>query len=399
MSISSGSAMTRAHRPGSQTSLRNRNQQRIVQALIRLGPSTQADLARTTGLSTATISNLVTRMVAEGLVDTSPITLNGRRAVSVSLLGKGASIAVGIGFGRRHIRVVLVGTDYRILAEESLPLPQGYLASEGMLLSQDLIVRLLEVAGVGEDALVGIGIGLPGAINQRARRPVAGTVPAGWEGYNLYADLEARFSVPVFVDNDANLGAVAELVWGPFGKTANLVYLKVGTGIGSGLILNGAPFSGAAGITGELGHFEVVKDGRACRCGNRGCLEAEASTLAMIERSRPNQMGVTSTEGLVANALASDIAVLRVIEDAALHIGHVLGDVASILNPEVIVIGGPLAPLGDILLAPIRKGFARRVLPAVADETQLAMSDLNDRGEALGGAVMVFRRAATLSES
>jgi predicted NBD/HSP70 family sugar kinase len=338
-------------------------------------------------------------MVTEGLLSTSPTTLNGRRAISVSLLGERASIAVGIGFGRRHLRVVLVSPDYRVLAEDSQPVPQGYHASEGMELAKRLISRLLGVADVAESALLGIGIGLPGAINQQSREPVPGTVPSGWEGYDLYSELEERFGVPVFADNDANLGAVAELLWGPFGRASNLIYLKIGTGIGSGLILNGIPFGGAGGVTGEVGHFEVVKDGRPCRCGNRGCLESESSTFAMIERSRASHSELNSTEQLLDYARAGDVAVARVIEDAALHIGHVLGDLASILNPEVIVIGGPLAALGDLILAPIRHGFARRVLPAVTDATMLAMSDLNDRGEALGGAVMVFRQAARLNES
>jgi predicted NBD/HSP70 family sugar kinase len=394
VSLENGTAKTRRHSPGSQTSLRNRNQQRIVEALVHLGPSTQADLARRTGLSTATISNIVTKMAAEQLVSVEPTNQHGRRAVSVRLLGGNGSVAAGIGFGRRHLRVVLVSPDYRIAAEDSIALPQGFLPSDGLALAEDLIERLMVSADVSRSSLVGIGVGIPGAINQLTRMPVQGAVSVEWENFDPFGELEGRFAVPIVVDNDANLGAVSELIWGPYGRVSNLIYLKIGTGIGTGLILNGAPFGGAAGVTGEVGHFEVVPGGRSCRCGNRGCLEAEASTSAMIERSRPNLSTVESTEDLLAGALAGDAAIHRVIEDAAMHVGKVLGDLASVLNPEVIVIGGPLVRLGDIILDPIRKGFYRHTLSVVRDATTLSLSSLDDRGEALGAAALAFRKVA-----
>jgi predicted NBD/HSP70 family sugar kinase len=394
MSIHSGTDRGRRHSPGSQTSLRNRNQQRIVEALVHLGPSTQADLARRTGLSTATISNIVTKMSAEGLVSVEPTNRHGRRAVSVRLLGGNGSVAAGIGFGRRHLRVVLVSPDYRVAAEDSIALPQGFLPADGLALAEDVIQRLMNQAGVARSSLVGIGVGIPGAINQLTRLPVEGAVSAEWENFDPFGRLEETFQVPVVVDNDANLGAVAELIWGPYGRVSNLIYLKIGTGIGTGLILNGAPFGGAAGVTGEVGHFEVVPGGRSCRCGNRGCLEAEASTSAMIERSQPNLATVESTEDLMVRAIGGDAAIRRVIDDAATHVGNVLGDLASVLNPEVIVIGGPLVGLGDILLDPIRRGFYRHTLSVVRDATTLAVSSLDDRGEALGAAALVFRKVA-----
>src|ERR1700712_5582816 len=155
MSIHNGTAKARRHSPGSQTSLRNRNQQRIVEALIQLGPSTQADLARRTGLSTATISNIVTKMSTEGLVSVEPTNRHGRRAVSVRLLGGNGSVAAGIGFGRRHLRGVLVSPDYRVAAEDSIVLPQGFRPADGLSLAEDVIKRLMDRIGVADNALVG----------------------------------------------------------------------------------------------------------------------------------------------------------------------------------------------------------------------------------------------------
>lgn len=381
------------HSPGSQGSLRKRNQQRVVEALVRVGASTQADLARRTGLSTATISNIVSTMAKNGLVSLTPTTSSGRRAVSVQLLASDGAIAAGIGFGRRHLRVVLIYPDYQIAAEESIVLPQKYDPRVGFALAQELLDKLLVETGTSWDALTGVGIGIPGAIDNRDLMPVLGTVWAEWAFVDVVVEMEARLGVPVILDNDANLGSVAETIWGPFGGARNLVYLKVGSGIGAGLILNGQPFNGATGVTGEVGHVQVVQDGRACRCGNRGCLEAEASISAMLERLA----GVTdieSTEQLVDAALLGDVAAIRVIEDAARMIGRVIGDLASILSPEVIIIGGPLAVLGEGILEPVSRAFERHVLPLVRDATALVTSTLDDRGEALGAAALVFHQAA-----
>ncbi|CAN5217457.1 ROK family transcriptional regulator [soil metagenome] len=397
MSNHSGPTTGRRQSPGSQTSLRNRNQQRIVEALVKVGPSTQADLARRTGLSTATISNIVTKMAESGLVSLSPTTSSGRRAVSVRLLSSNGSVAAGIGFGRRHLRVVLVFPDYQVAAEESIVLPVGYLPCDGFDLAEQLLKSTMQRLGMQPGALIGIGVGVPGAIDQRSATPAAGAVALEWENVNVVSEMQSRFDVPVVVDNDANLGSVAETIWGPYGPIANLIYLKIGTGIGAGLIINGLPFGGATGVTGEVGHVEVVTGGIPCRCGNRGCLEAEASISAMLDRLRPTAAAVDSTEQLIAAALAGDTAVKRVIEDAGLLIGRVLGDLSSILSPEVIVIGGPLAVLGDSILEPISRSFSRHVLPLVKDATELAISSLDDRGEALGAAALVYHQAALLT--
>ncbi|GAA4673068.1 ROK family transcriptional regulator [Frondihabitans cladoniiphilus] len=380
--------------PGSQTSLRKRNQQRIVEALVKVGASTQADLARRTGLSTATISNIVSHMAENGLVSLTPTTASGRRATSVRLLSSNGTVAAGIGFGRRHLRVVLVYPDYTIVAEESIALPPKYDPRVGFDLARDLLGDLLERTGISWDALSGVGVGIPGSIDRRDVMPVIGTVWAEWAFVDVVVELEDRLGgIPVVLDNDANLGSVAETIWGPHGHVTNLVYLKVGSGIGAGLILNGMPFNGATGVTGEVGHVQVVADGQACRCGNRGCLEAEASITAMLDRLSA-VTSITTTEELVAAAKAGDVAVIRVIEDAARMIGRVVGDLASILSPEIIVLGGPLAALGDTILEPISRAFARHVLPLVRDATEIVASTLDDRGEALGAAALVFHREA-----
>ena len=376
-------------KPGSQSALRERNRQRIVSALLA-GPQTQAELARTTGLSSATVSNIVKVMHEDRLVITEPTTSSGRRALSVRLNDTGA-VAAGIDIGRRHVRVVLASLGYQILQEESVQLPLGHTAAEGMDAAAALLAKLLRRQGVGRNAVLGAGVGIPGPIDRRTGTVVQGAILPEWVGINMREDLADRLGMPVFIDNDANLGALAEVTWGPHGGTGNLIFIKVASGIGAGLIINGSLYYGHVGITGEIGHATIFDQGVICRCGNRGCLETIASTSTMIELlSRASQSAVTTAD-IIDRAAAKDPATLRVIDDAGVAVGRAAANLANTLNPETIIIGGSLTDLGDCFLDPIRRGLLRHAVPLVDETSAVQMSSLGDRAEALGAAALVLQ--------
>ncbi|MGO4690405.1 ROK family transcriptional regulator [Glaciibacter sp. 2TAF33] len=381
---------TTARNPGSQSALRQLNQQRIIDVLRGTGPSTQAELSRHTGLSTATVSNIVKLLVAAKLVDVAPTTSSGRRASSVRLADNGA-IAVGIDFGRRHLRIVLATVGYTVIAEEFVELPLGHRAEEGIDRASTLLGELLVRAQVQPAAVIGIGVGIPGPIDGRDGTVVQGAILPEWVGIDLRS-LEDRLHFPVLFDNDANLGALAEVTWGPHHRVNQLVFVKIGTGIGAGLILNGRGYRGFFGVTGEIGHGTAIDHGLVCHCGNRGCLETVASTSVMMDLLSRGKKSRVTTADIVRNALNGDSATLRVLEDAGVAIGRTLAGVANLINPEVIVVGGPLAGLGDLLLAPISRGLLRHAVPVVGESTTLAMSSLGDRAEALGAAALVLRQ-------
>jgi predicted NBD/HSP70 family sugar kinase len=381
--------MTGSRNPGSQSALRQLNQQRIIDVLRETGPSTQAELSRHTGLSTATVSNIVKSLTAAGLVEVQPTTSSGRRASSVRLADTGA-IAVGIDFGRRHLRIVLASIGYTVIAEEFVELPLGHSAEEGIDMASTMLAELLEQAGVQPAAVIGIGVGIPGPIDDRDGTVVQGAILPEWVGIELRS-LEDRLHFPVLFDNDANLGALAEVTWGPHNRVNQLVFIKIGSGIGAGLILNGQSYHGFLGVTGEIGHGTAIDHGAVCHCGNRGCLETIASTSVMMDLLSRGKSRVTTAD-IVRNALRGDSATLRVLDDAGVAIGRTLAGVANLINPEVIVVGGPLAGLGDVLLAPISRGLRRHAVPVVGESTTLAMSSLGDRAEALGAAALVLQQ-------
>lgn len=389
----SGARASGAANPGSQSALRESNQQRIVDTLLQSGPSTQAELSRQTGLSSATVSNIIKIMAAAGTVQTEPTTSSGRRALLVRLLNNGA-VAVGIDFGRRHVRIAITTLGYTVVAEEHVSLEIGHRAEESIQLASDLLGLMLEQNNIAPSSVLGVGVGIPGPIDHRTNTVVQGAILPEWVGIHL-PELEERLHFPVVFDNDANLGALAEVTWGPHNEAENLVFVKIGSGIGAGLILNGKPFYGSLGVTGEIGHETINDHGVICHCGNRGCLETVASTSVMMQLlSRGGSTPVTTSD-IVRNALEGDSATLRVLDDAGAAIGRGLASIANLINPEVIVIGGPLTGLGERMLHSVRRGLIRHAVPSVGESTTLVMSALGERAEALGAAALVLRHPTT----
>lgn len=383
--------------PGSQSALRRRNRDAVLQALLG-GPSTQAELGRQTGLSGATISNIVRALGQEGVVATEPTTSSGRRAVSVRLLTR-HTVVTGIDVGRRHVRVVLASPGYEVLAEQTRDLPLGHSAEEGIRTAVDTYRTLLAEVGVDESAVAGAGVGIPGPIEKDTGVVLDGSILPEWVGIDIRSEFENRLAVPVLVDNDANLGARAEVTWGERQGVEDLIFVKIGTGVGAGLIIGGRQHYGAKGIAGEIGHATVDERGPTCRCGNRGCLESYASTSVMIDALRVGRE-VLGTADVVTRALESDTATLRVLDDAGFAVGRVIASLANFINPQVVVIGGPLAAVGAALVDPIQRGFVKHALPIVGESTPVVVSELGDSAEALGAASAVIQSpqlAATLS--
>jgi predicted NBD/HSP70 family sugar kinase len=391
MPAAAGGVVPGVSNPGSQAALRQLNEQRIVEALATTGAATQVELSRNTGLSAATVSNIVKTMAERGAVIITPTTRSGRRALSVRLNTRGA-VGVGVDFGRRHVRVALAGYRCTLIDERWADLPRGHRATDGIDVACGLLNQLLVDNEIDDRAVLGVGIGIPGPIDRRTWTVVPGANLPEWEGLRILDEIQQRISHPIHLDNDANIGALAQVTWGEHQTVDNLVFIKIGSGIGCGLIINGAPFYGNIGVTGEIGHATVDPHGPICRCGNRGCLETIASTSTMIDRIGGGAR--LTTEDIAGNAGRGDPATLRVLEDAGLAVGRALADVANLLNPEIIVVGGPLACLGDALLEPIRRGLQRNALPIVGETTPIVMSSLGELAEALGATALVLQQPA-----
>jgi predicted NBD/HSP70 family sugar kinase len=205
--------------------------------------------------------------------------------------------------------------------------------------------------------------------------------------------MRRRLGVPMLVDNDANLAALAEAAFGAGRDAKDLVYVMASAGIGAGLVLNGRLYRGAGGLAGEVGHVLVAPDGPVCRCGNRGCLETIAGTDALAARLRGSHGDGLDGRAIVALALAGDVECAEAITEAGRAIGTAAATLVNVLNPELVVIGGDLAGGGELLLSGVRETLARAALPAAAELATVVVGSLGDRAEVLGAIALVLSEA------
>lgn len=377
--------------PGSQSALRTRNIRRIAERLRVSGPATQTELAESTGLSGATVSNLIHLMAASGTVELEPTTHNGRRATRVRLSSGRVAVA-GVDIGRRHVRVVIASLGYRVVAEQAIPLPRGHQAAEAIAKADEVLGSLLAAAGLGRADLLGVGVGLPGPIDAETGTVEPGTVLPEWIGVDLAA-IGARLGCPVYFDNDANLGALSEVTWGARRGVRHLVFVKIGAGIGTGLVLAGTGYAGSSGIAGEIGHSPFGVSDLACPCGRVGCLETVASAAAMAARLSERAGAPVGVDEFVERCRSGVPEAVSILDQAGDALGRALGTVGNLLNPDVFVVGGPLAGLGDLYLPSIRRGMAATAIDGVLRSGRLVTSSLGERAEALGATVLVMRNS------
>ncbi|GAA4721343.1 ROK family transcriptional regulator [Pedococcus ginsenosidimutans] len=371
--------------PGSQASLREANRLRVVEALRDQGAMTQVEIAGFTGLSPATVSNLVKDLDAAGAVELEPSIRNGRRAVLVSL-ATGNTLLAGIAFGDRDVRVA-IGTGPRdIIGRQRMPLPADHAADEGMERAVRLLLDLVEKAGKTMGDVRAVGVGIPAPVDRVSGQVGSESILPGWRGVAVGHEMAGRLQAPVDVDNTSNLAALGELRCGVLQGVQHGVYIKLSHGVGAGLILDGDIFRGAAGTAGEIGHLTIDENGPVCRCGNRGCLETYIGSRGLLE-SLAASHGPLSLRDVIHRALAGDAGCRRVLEDAGRHLGVAVAGVVNLVNPEVVVLGGQLSKVGSIITTPMRASLERCAIPSAAASLEVRMGELDTDADVIGALV------------
>jgi predicted NBD/HSP70 family sugar kinase len=381
----------RQTKPGSQASLREANEQRVLAALRQDGNLTQAAIARATGLSPATVSNIVGQLRVAGTVEVTPTMSGGRRALNVTL-SRSAGVVVGIDFGHRHLRVALGDLAHRVLAEDYLSVDVDHSASDGIAAAEGLVTELLRREGAERRDVLGVGMGLPGPIDQLTGTVGSSAILPGWVGVPAASVMGERLGLPVLVDNDANLGALAEVIWGAGRGSDHVAYIKASSGIGCGIVIGGRIHRGRNGTAGEIGHTALEESGPICRCGNRGCLETYVGVPNLLRSLAVSHGTDITAAGMLARAADGDAGCRRVIGDAGRAIGAAVANLCNLLNPERVIVGGELAAAGDVLLDPLREVVARFAVPSAKPEICPAV--LGERAEVLGGLALVLRESA-----
>lgn len=367
---------------------------RVVRALQTHGAMTQVEIAGTTGLSPATVSNLVKALDANETVRLEPSIRNGRRAVLVSL-PVARQLVAGIAFGERDVRVA-IGTGPRDLTgTHRMPLPTDHRADESLERAVQLLLDLIQTAGMTRAELCALTIGVPAPIDIESGRVGNDGIMPGWSGVDLREELQSALGAPVRVENTANLAAVGELKLGSLRGVETGVYLKISHGVGAGLIIAGELFRGHTGTAGQLGHVTIDEHGPACRCGNRGCLETYIGSRAILD-ALARTHGSLTLRDVVNRVLRGDPACTRVVQDAGRCLGQAVANLVNLMNPEVVVLGGPFARVAEVVFGPMQAALDRCVMSSAAAAVELRAGTLDADADIIGALALSESTAAAL---
>jgi predicted NBD/HSP70 family sugar kinase len=379
----------RAAAAGSQSSLREANRSLVVETVKRYGGLTQVELATATGLSQATVSTIVRELLAAGVVDIATTTRSGRRAQMVTLARR-VGLAVGVQVGHRHLRVVLGDFTHEVIAEQTLPLPSGHRVDTSLDRVALLVVDLLERVGATLEDVVGLGVGLPAPVDASTGMvSVAGIMP-GWDEVHVGQVLSKRLGRPVYVDNDANLGAIAESTLGAAREYGDSVFVRVSYGVGAGIVIGGQVHRGVGGTAGEIGHVRVAFPGEPCRCGNTGCLDTVVGATALLGRLRDSH-GVLALRDVVQRTNDGDQRCAQAVADVGAAVGAVVAGLGVAVDPQVIVGGGELADTGEVLLRPLREAVRLSVLRNQFAPLDVVGASFGGRAEVVGALVLALQ--------
>ncbi|WP_238653059.1 ROK family transcriptional regulator [Paenibacillus piscarius] len=374
---------------GDQALVKKINKSIILHTIRTQSPVSRAKVSEMTGLNKATVSNLVAELCGQELVtEAGPGESSGGRKPLMLHFNEMAGSVIGIELRVKQLKAVLCNLGGGILHEQESVLEAHdfpYVLEQ----MQQMISALIAAAPPSPYGLVGIGVGVPGMVDEQGVVLFAPNL--GWEMVDLRSILESAFEVPVTIDNEANAGAQGELNFGAARDVRHLLYISAGSGIGSGIIIGGELYKGARGYAGETGHMTIEAEGKPCSCGSRGCWELYAS-----EKTYDNpglSLPARTTTGLVRYALEGHEETLHHLNSIGEYLGIGVTNLINSFNPELIVIGGALSEAEPWLGEPLRRVVAERTLPYHKQQLEITFSTLGGRGTMIGAgfsAVMHF---------
>ena len=369
------------------------NERLVVRTLYDLGPISRAEVARLTGLTRTTVSDVVTTLLDDGVVrEIGRGPSSGGKAPILLEVDDDARLVVGLDLGEEHFAGSLVNLrgDIRRTVELAV---DGRDGDAALALVFDLLDRLLD----GTTApLLGIGIGTPGLVDSRTGT-IRRAVNLDWRDLPLGSIVAERYDVPVNVANDSQAAALAEYTYAGGDRVPNLIAIRVGRGVGAGLILRGALFQGDGSGAGEIGHVVVDDDGALCRCGRTGCLETVAGMRAIEARAasvtgRPTDLAAVRTALDAGEAWATAIA-----DDAGGALGRAIAGLIGALDVRRIVLLGPVTDLGQAWLSAVRREATSRALALLADDIEIAVARPTTNVVIRGASALLVARELGLS--
>jgi predicted NBD/HSP70 family sugar kinase len=360
----------------------------ILRAIREGRAQTRADLAALTGLGRSTVAQRVGSLIASGLVvEAGDGESTGGRPPTVLAFNAGAGVVLAADLGATHCRLEVTDLGGVALAvhQQELDIEDG--PDKVLTRVREAFADLLVEAGRAVADVRGIGVGVPGPVEWAHGRPVSPPIMRGWDGVSIPAAFAGWSDAPVFVDNDVNIMVLAEhrSVWRDLSQ---LLLVKVGTGIGCGIIVAGEVYRGAQGSAGDIGHIRVSgHDDVVCRCGNVACLEAIAGGGAMAAALRRQGLDADNSRDVVDLARGGVPEAVQLVRQAGRLLGEVLASAVNLFNPAVIVIAGDVAQAHEPLLAGVREVVYRRSPPLATQHLRIVRGQLGERTGTIGAAL------------
>ena len=379
----------------------NVQQARVLRLLRDEGPRSRAELGDAVELSRSRLAVELERLVRLGLVETGGLAASrgGRRSSIVKIARE--TRFLGIDIGATSVDVAITDGELRVLTKvaEPMDIRQGPEVVIGSVLKLVGKLRADDVA----PGFVGAAVGVPGPVSFREGVPVSPPIMPGWNLFPVRDTFATELGCPVLVDNDVNIMALGEKHAGIARSVNDFLFVKIGTGIGCGIVVGGEVYRGVSGSAGDIGHIRVDDSGPTCLCGNTGCLEAffggaalarDALAAARSERSEALARQLKRTKMLTAAdvaaaATAGDPIAVGMIRDGGRRVGQVLAGLVSFFNPGLVVIGGGVAGIGHALLAEIRAVVYARSLPLATGNMPIVLSELGGEAGVVGAARLI----------
>lgn len=321
---------------------------------------------------------------------------------------------IGIDLGGTKILTGLVDEKGRVIAQDyrRTRAKKGVDTVIGRM--AESAAQAMQDAGVAPTGIQAVGIGVPGPVDTDEGIVTQPPNLPGWRDVAVRAMIEEALGIPTFLENDANAAALGEYLFGAGRGSTHMLYVTVSTGIGGGFILDGELYHGADGAAGEIGHITILPRGPHCGCGNRGCLESVASGTAIAREGRElvirgvptliSELAGQDPEAVTAKLVAEaarqgDLEAQEIIQEAMGYLGVGIANLVNLLNPELVVIGGSLIKLGEVLFSSVRRAVKRRAFPIASHRARIVPAELGDRAGVCGAAAVAIqahlRREAT----
>ena len=381
------------------------DEMRVLEAAFWAPGSSRHGLAAPMGFSSSKGKALIAGLIDQGLLEEAGQQASqGGRPAETLRLHHGLGLLLGVDIGVTSLSVAVLRPGLTLLQQHSEDIDvrrqgPGVVLARAAALMRELLAR----SGGRADQVLGIGVGVPGPVNFEAGQLVSPPLMPDWDQFSIRDFLRDEYRAPVFVDNDVNLMALGEL-WRLQRGLPNFIVIKVGTGIGCGIVCHGSVYRGASGSAGDVGHICVDTEGTRCHCGNRGCVEAMAAGPAIVRLATEAAAsgdspalaatlaarGSLSTEDVGAASRAGDAAANRIIQHAGHLIGQMLASVVNFFNPSHVLLGGGITQIGPLFLAAVRQSVYQRSLALSTRQLEVQYAPLGAQGGVVGAGALAM---------